>query len=140
MKVGISTVQFNLKASSHPYNSIQEVPYWQLYCSEYDKYSPGYKLPGVLTYEQIINIMNNLPSKRSFIAFPRKNLVPRHKYRYIEGHNILVVCDVLTDKHVIVMSTDKEIIYCDQQFPSRVIKYCKDRCYAWAKNKRNGGI
>ena len=140
MKVGISTVQFNLKASSHPYNSIKEVPYWQLYCSEYDKYSTGYKLPGALTYEQIINIMNNLTSKRSFIAFPRKNLVPRRRYIYFEGHNTLAVRDVVTDRQVIVMNIDKEIIYCDQQFPSSVIKYCKDRCYAWAKNKRNGGI
>lgn len=140
MKVSVSTIQFNLTATSYPYNSIKEVPYWQVYCSKYDKYSPCYKFSAVLTYEQIINIMNNLPSKRSFIAFPRKNLIPRNRYKYVEEYNQLTVWDAILDKRIITMTTDKEITYCDQQFPPRVIKYCKDKCYVWAKKKRNEDI
>lgn len=140
MKIGISTVQFNLTATSHPYNSIKEVPYWQLYCSKYDKYSPCYKLPAILTYEQVINIVSNLPSKRSFIAFPRKNLMSRRQYKYVEGYNQLTVWDAILDERIITMTTDKEIVYCNQQFPPRVIKYCRDKCYVWAKKKRNGGV
>ena len=140
MKIGKSTIQFNLTATSHRYDSIEQVPYWQLYCSKYDKYNPHYKLSAILTYEQVINLINKLPSKRSFIAFPRKNFIPRNQYKYVEGYNQLTVWDVIINKRIITMTIDKEIIYCDQQFPSRVIKYCKDKCYVWAKKKRNGGV
>lgn len=136
MKIGISTVQFNLTASRNRYKSIEEVPYWQLYCSKYDKITPGYKLPAVLNYEQVKYIVENCLVSRSFVAFPRKNFIYRRKYVYEDAGNMLTIRDAYTKDRIIVMSVDKDIMYMDQQYNSRVLHYCKCQCYKWAKARR----
>lgn len=75
MKINKSYITFNQPTNGKRWNTIDEVPYWSVYCRNNDYFKQHYgqdrlQTPG--TYEQIIDYLTSCDYPRSLVAWPRK--------------------------------------------------------------------
>lgn len=75
MKINKSTIQFNQPTNGKHWNTIDEVPYWSVYCRDTDYFKQHYgqdRLQTPVTYEQLIDYLTSCDYPRSLVAWPRK--------------------------------------------------------------------
>ena len=145
MKIGNSTIQFNVTANNnivqYDYcinkyvlqtdgecfdnrrDAIKEVPYWALYARKGDCISPNWKSTRVLTYNQIVEYLTKYIGHRVLEAYPRISNKRRNTYaacRNDKDNNIVHI--VLRDSNYIVCTYDtntKSILYISPNYKDK---------------------
>lgn len=130
MKIGNSTIQFNLTVKITPSGekcTLQNVPYWKLYSRQGDCISNDWHSTRALTYEEIVEYLTNYKGHRILEAYPRFSLNVRN--RYIYKTSSYCTQGVVIDKH-----TDE--IVCIIDLMTSQILYKSKHCKSVATFKR----
>lgn len=151
MKIGKSTVQFNLTASLNSkyqprYSSIAEVPLWALYARKGDCIGEGWKSTHFVTYDELINYLQRFNGHRVLEAYPRKNDKQNRSYSYdydsvnnefivLDKHTgeVLYIVNSLTEQQVYLSPDYKTDYYFFRKFFGRKHR-AYPQTYTWLAN------